>query len=258
MTIATDTAGRGPEETSRERRPERSGARPGRRPGTRRQLFWMVPLLIAMVGFLAYSLPPYLGLDPSQSRLPVHESFPPYYVLLVTHIFCGSVALVTGCLQMWPWLRQRHPRVHRWSGRLYFFAGCFPAGLAVLVVAPMSSTGLVGAVGNTMLAVLWLPITIAGYRAARQRRYGEHRKWMIRSFALTTSIVVNRVWMVVWIMILTPGLDTTYGGDMDALIHDATLVSIWLSWVVNLLVAEWWLQRGNPARGRARAAAARV
>ena len=49
-----------------------------------------------------------------------------------------------------------------------------------------------------------------GIGLTRQRRFAEHREWMIRSFALTTS-------------------------------------------VVNLLIAEWWLQRGRAAGGRLRA-----
>ncbi|MGH3977844.1 MAG: hypothetical protein ACRDRZ_02400 [Pseudonocardiaceae bacterium] len=36
------------------------------------------------------------------------------------------------------------------------------------------------------------------------------------------------------------------------MINAAAGASVWLSWVVNLLVAEWWLQRGRAARHRAR------
>ncbi|MGH3907643.1 MAG: DUF2306 domain-containing protein [Pseudonocardiaceae bacterium] len=163
---------------------------------SRRQLRWFVPLAVLLVAFVAFSLPPYLTFDPSQSRLPAtRDGFPLYYPLLVTHIFFGSVALLAGSLQVWPWFRQRYPAAHRMSGRVYIFGGVLPAGIAVLGVAPLSSTGFVSQVGNTMLALLWLPITIAGYRMARQRRFAEHREWMIRSFALTTSIVVNRLWV---------------------------------------------------------------
>ncbi len=101
----------------------------------------------------------------------------------------------------------------------------------------MSSTGFVSQVGNTILALLWLPITIADYRMARQRRFAEHREWMIRSFALTTSIVVNRLWLILLIIVLSPQVDTTFGGDAEAMITVAASASVWLSWVVNLLIA---------------------
>lgn len=240
--------------------PPATGAPSGRPDGRRRarQLRWVVPLLLVAVAFVLYALPPYLTLDPSRSRLPVPQGYPPYYPLLVAHIVFGSVALLAGCFQVWPWFRRRYPTAHRWMGRTYFFGGVFPAGIAVLGVAPVSSTGFVSQVGNTMLAVLWLATAVAGYRMARQRRFVEHRRWMIRSFALTTSIVVNRVWLILFVVLLLPHLDTTYGGDQDAMIRAAAGASVWMSWVLNLLVAEWWLERGNARRrgaGRRREAA---
>lgn len=224
---------------------------PARRHGPRRQLRWAVPLLLVAVAFVGYALPPYVTLDQSRSRLPVPEDYPQYYPLLVAHILFGSVALLAGCFQVWPWFRRRYPAAHRWMGRAYFFGGVFPAGIAVLGVAPVSSTGFVSQVGNTMLAVLWLVTSIAGYRMARQRRFVEHRRWMIRSFALTMSIVLNRVWLILFVVLLLPRVDTTYGGDQDAMIRAAAGASVWMSWVVNLLVAQWWLDRGD-ARSRAR------
>jgi hypothetical protein len=199
-----------------------------------------VPVLLGVVAlFLAVELPAYLGLDPATSRIPVRPDYVLHYPLLVAHILFGSVALVTACLQIWPWLRRTHPAVHRWSGRVYLFGGVFPGGLAVLGVAPFSSTGPVSAVGNTVLAVLWLLTAVAGYRAARGRRYGDHRRWMLRSVALTFSIVLNRVWLVAYLLLLTPVL----GADQPALVVAAAGASVWTSWVVNLLVVEWWVLR---------------
>jgi len=123
----------------------------------------------------------------------------------------------------------------------------FPGGLAVLGVAPVSSTGPVSAVGNTVLAVLWLVTSVAGYRAARSRRFGDHRRWMLRSVALTFSIVLNRIWLAVYVLLLMPVL----GHDEAALTLAAAGASVWTSWVVNLLVVEWWVlrprRRGVPA-----------
>lgn len=100
------------------------------------------------------------------------------------------------------------------------------------------------------LALLWFAVTFAGLVAARRRRYQEHRRWMIRSFALCVSIVVNRVWLVLFLVGLMPFLDGYYGGDMDALIEDAAVASIWTSWIVNLMIAQWWLDRKPKRRDR--------
>lgn len=95
--------------------------------GRGRQLRWVLPLGLACVAFVAFALPPYLTFDPSRSRLPAfREGFPLYYPLLVTHIIFGSVALLAGCMQVWPWFRRRHPVAHRMIGRVYVFGGCCP------------------------------------------------------------------------------------------------------------------------------------
>jgi Predicted membrane protein (DUF2306) len=64
-----------------------------------------------------------------------------------------------------------------------------------------------------MLALLWLPVTITGFWMARHKRFVEHREWMIRSYALTTSIVVNRLWGAVLVLVLLPQLDSTFGRE---------------------------------------------
>jgi hypothetical protein len=215
--------------------------RRGRRRGGRRRA-WLPALLALTVAFLVFSLPPYLGFDPARSRLPTHPDLPTYYPMLVGHILFGSVALVTGCLQVWPWLRSRFPVVHRWVGRLYLFGGVFPAGVVVLGVAPLSSTGFASAVGNTLLAVLWLVTSVAGYRAARQRRYADHRVWMVRGLALTLSIVLNRVWLVA-LLLLGMGVRGMYGVDEAAMAASAATASVWLSWTANLLFVEWFVLR---------------
>lgn len=129
----------------------------------------MAPLALLTVIFVAYALPPYLSLDPAQARIqpmPPHSS---YYPLLVTHIILGSAALLAACLQVWPWLRQTHRAIHRWSGLIYITAA-LPASVCVMIISPMGLHGANQRVGSTMLAVLWFGTTLAGFRAIRQRR----------------------------------------------------------------------------------------
>jgi hypothetical protein len=104
--------------------------------------------------FVAYAVPPYLTLDPARARtqpMPPHAS---YYLLLVTHIFLGSIALLAACLQVWPWLRRWHPAVHRWSGRVYVSVA-LSASVCVMIISPMGLYGANQRVANTMLALLW-------------------------------------------------------------------------------------------------------
>ncbi|MER7502474.1 DUF2306 domain-containing protein [Nonomuraea pusilla] len=230
-------------------------ARPATGPAPRRRWWrrpWVAPLAVVAIAFVAFSLPPYLSLDPAASRVPAPESFPPHFAVLSLHVVFGSVAMVTCCLQVWPWFRRRHPKAHRLLGRVYVFGGCLPGGALGLVVGLATPFGPVARASHVVLALLWIGCTYAGWRMARQRRYADHRRWMVRSFALTMSIVTNRLWGAVFTVALWPQLGTTFHGDEALLGSTVAALSSWLGWVLPLLLAEWWLERGDAARRRRR------
>jgi uncharacterized membrane protein YozB (DUF420 family) len=199
--------------------------------------------------FLVTSLPRYVGLDPTQSLVPTDRGAA-FYPALVTHILAGSVMLSAAVLQLWPWLRAHHSRVHRWSGRVYV-TSALVAGSAALVTAQFPSAGVAQQVGNTLLAVLLLTFTLLGFRAVRQRRFGDHREWMIRSTALAFSIVANRFWAAALIAIYVPGALTDPNIEFGAPeIEGAAIASVWVSWIGNLMFAEWWIHRKPKKRAR--------
>ncbi|MFJ5984864.1 DUF2306 domain-containing protein [Lentzea sp. NPDC092896] len=163
-----------------------------------------------------------------QARPPLHG--PVHYGLLVAHIFTGTVAVLAGVSQFWPRLRGRHPRVHRVMGRVYF-AAVLPSSLLGVVCAQLSLAGLSSSAPLTVLSVLWFVTALYGLKTARRRQFGEHRIWMIRGFALTGAAVTGRLWGLALGAVMPDG---------DGLLIFAT--ANWLSFVVNLLVAEWWIQ----------------
>ena len=208
---------------------------------------WSVaPLLVLVVAFVAFSLPPYLTFDPAQSRVPIAGTGPGYFPMLVGHVLFGSVAILTCCLQVWPWLRARYPDVHRRIGLVYVFGGVLPGGLLGLILGAQTPFGPVLRASNVLLALVWLTVTLAGYRAARQYRTAEHRRWMTRSVVLTLSIISNRVWAVVWVITLSPQLATTFGGSEVLMIQTIAGLSGWLGWVLPLVLTEWWLDARRP------------
>jgi hypothetical protein len=218
------------------------------------QLPWVAPLVIVAVAFIAFSLPPYLTLDPSKSRVPPPKGFALYYPLLVAHVLFGAVAMLTCCVQIWPWFRQRHPGAHRMIGRIYVFGSVIPAGLIGLMIGAVSPFGPFIRVSNVLLATLWLTCTITGFWMARHNRLVEHRRWMIRSFALTMSVITNRVWAAIAVVVLLPQLPTTFEGNATMMVQTIAGLSGWLGWVIPLLLAEWWLERGGVATLQAHAA----
>lgn len=209
---------------------------------------WVLPLAAIAVLFVAFSLPRYLTFDPAQSRVQQPE-IPVHYPLLVAHVIFGSIAMLTCCLQVWPRFRRTYPSIHRLLGRVYIFAGVAPAGVSALALAATTPFGPVTMVSNGLLATIWLGCTAAGFRAARQRRYADHRRWMIRSFVLTLSIITNRLWIVPMSVLLAPRLETSFGGNEELLEQAVSAIVAWLGWTLPLLAAQYWLDRDPRGKG---------
>ena len=206
-------------------------AAPTRRKVARRTsrlyLVWLVVAGLVCVAIAAFAASAYVTLDISQSRPPVRGAW--HYGLLVTHIFTGFVAVVTGIAQFVPWLRNRYPRVHRWTGRVYF-AAVFPSAVFAFVVACLSLAGLASLAPLSLLAVLWFVSAVQGLRYARARDFHAHRVWMIRNYAITAGAVTGRLWALALFAVFPNDLVTFATAN-------------WLGLVLNLLVAEWWIQR---------------
>ncbi|HEY1928569.1 MAG TPA: DUF2306 domain-containing protein [Caulobacteraceae bacterium] len=151
------------------------------------------------------------------------------YGFLTVHAGFAATALILGPFQFLRRLRQGRPTLHRWIGRTY--AVCSLAGgSAGLVLAFGAKTGPVSTAGFGSLAVLWLSATGLAWRAALGRRFAEHRRWMIRSYAMTFAAVTLRIYLP--FAFLSPwGYDNAYRAIS------------FLAWVPNLIVAEAYLRR---------------
>jgi uncharacterized membrane protein len=144
------------------------------------------------------------------------------------HLAGGAIALVAGALQLSSRLRARFIDAHRWSGRLYLLA-VMTGGVAALALAQHSSGGIAAQLGFGLLAVLWMGSAIAAYRHVRQGNIGQHRRWMLRSYALTFAAVTLRLYLPA----------SQIAGFPMAIAYP---VIAWLCWVPNLLAAEWYVR----------------
>ncbi len=84
--------------------------------------------------------------------------------------------------------------------------------------------------GFGLLAVLWLFTTANAYRHIRLGDRVAHRRWMIRSYALTFAAVTLRIYLP---------LSQVAGLPFDPAYQTIS----WFCWVPNLIVAEWIILR---------------
>jgi uncharacterized membrane protein len=149
------------------------------------------------------------------------------------HVFSAVAALLAGFTQFSPQLLRDNPKVHRLIGKIYvaniLFIN-FPAGLIMGVYA---NGGLPGKTAFLLLDVLWFFFTWKAYMCAKNKRYVDHKNYMIRSFALTFSAITLRTWKLI--------LSNIFAIDLAELY----VIDAWLGFVPNLLVAEIIIRKNN-------------
>jgi uncharacterized membrane protein len=194
-------------------------------------------LAVVVVAFLAYSLPPYFT---GGTRVP--STFAWHYPLLVAHVLFASAAMVCAVAQIWPGLRAARPVLHRLLGRLYVYTAV-PAALCAMVIGAATPFGPFLAVSNVALASLWLWFTINGYVAARQRRFAQHRRDMVRSATLALSIITNRIWTPILVIACQPLRDSVFGDGEEHFVWFVAGAGAWLGWSIPFVVVQRWLNR---------------
>jgi uncharacterized membrane protein len=150
---------------------------------------------------------------------------------LILHVIGGVAALLVGPLQFVTRIRSRSPALHRATGRIYV-AGCALAAPTGFVLALGTTAGPVAAVGFALPAILCGAFTWLGFRAVIQRRFDDHRDWMLRSYGVIAVAITLRL--------LIPASAFL---EFDFLA--AYRVNSWLAWIINLAVVEYAIRRGR-------------
>jgi hypothetical protein len=114
-----------------------------------------------------------------------------------------------------------------------YVASATALGVTGLILAPTAYTGLVASAGFTVLDLAMLFATWTAVRMILAGRYGEHRRWMIRSFSLIMAGVMLRVWVPIYDALAAAGI-------VDFSFETAYAAIAWLCWVPNLLLAIWF------------------
>jgi hypothetical protein len=154
------------------------------------------------------------------------------------HLLFALPVLFGAPLQFIARLRQRAPRVHRIVGQAYVIGACGAALMAIYLGATTEYEG--SRLSLVLTGLLWLFFTAAAWRLAVARNFIAHRAFMIRSYALAL--------VVVWLRLMYDFQDYLFFYVKNEDLRDATRE--WASWVVPLLLVEFWLSWLPQARGK--------
>ncbi len=149
---------------------------------------------------------------------------------LAIHTVSAATALLVGPLQFVRRIRTRWPGFHRATGKLYILA-CAIAAPSGFVLALGTSAGPIAGSGFAVCALLLVVFTWRGWRAVLERRFDDHRAWMLRSWALIAGAITLRLMLPFSGLVL--GLH----------FYPAYRVIAWLAWLTNLALVEIHLRR---------------
>jgi hypothetical protein len=147
-----------------------------------------------------------------------------------THVFTSILLLAAGFTQFSSFVLKEHRNLHRFMGRIYAYGIMiinFPAGMIMAVYA----NGLLPSkMAFIILDCLWFFFTYKAVVAIKNRDIKSHKRFMIRSYALTCSAITLRLWKII--------LENSFNLDPLPLY----MIDAWLGFVPNLLFAEWLIR----------------
>lgn len=195
-------------------------------------LFWVLSLAVA-VGSWRWMLG---GVAVQMEQMLYHEQLRP--LVLYTHIILAPVSLALVPFQLWQGLRKRRPAVHRLLGRVYGVTILF-SSISGLWLAVTADAGIYTSWGFGLLAIAWFMTTAMGVGLAMRGDFAGHRRWIIRSVAMTMAGITLRIYII-----------PTEVMDLGS--PDTYQAIAWLCWVPNLIAAELYLRWPRARKTRPR------
>lgn len=198
-------------------------------------IFFVIGILYASYLLLLLSLP-YLemrrGIDFLKTKQFIYHIKHWRYSFYI-HVFTSILIITSGLFQFSKTILSSYPKVHRVSGFIYLVVTLLISGPAALVMSFYANGGYPAQTSFVILSILWIGSTFLAYHHVRKKDYERHGKWMVRSYALTLSAVSLRLYSYLF---------DVFHLRMDPI--DLYILLSWLSWTLNLVVAEIFIRRG--------------
>jgi uncharacterized membrane protein len=159
----------------------------------------------------------------------------PRYSML--HLIPGVLMLLLMPLQFVRRIRERHIRLHRWSGRAILVLGAGVAISAFYFGIRIPFVPRVEAFIITLIDGTFVYSITRGFLAIRRKDVEAHRRWMIRAYAVVAAVATVR-------LVALP-LGLLYRTPEQA--SAALMASFVVGWLLTLGGAEWWLRQSPTA-----------
>lgn len=189
--------------------------------------FWLPITFFSLL--LIYNTIPYFGFSKNFSFIQERAVLflkPLYTFSFYIHIFAGMFCIGCALLQFSATILKKRKAIHIWSGRIYVL-------VVLLLGAPTGMYMSFFAKGTNaekalfmFMAIAWFFFTLKGFTTILQKNVLAHKNWMIRSYAMALTAVTFRIYYLI-----------LYAYNVELTLNYE--VSLWISVVGNLLVAEY-------------------
>lgn len=151
------------------------------------------------------------------------------------HVFTSILTLMAGFTQFSGFILKEHKPLHRVMGRIYVIAVIFINFPSGMILAFYANGHLPSRIAFIMLDSLWFWFTLKAFIEIRRGNVSAHKRFMMRSYALTFSAITLRTWKLI--------LSNTFVIDPVTLY----MIDAWMGFVPNLLLAEWLIRKKKMA-----------
>lgn len=153
---------------------------------------------------------------------------------ILIHTVGGTFMLGAGALALYIGWTKRWRKWHKVVGYAYLGGGSVGAVTAFILSVTYSHTLQSLGVSTGALSVVWLAFATMALRAAINKRFDNHRDWVIRSYVVSWTFVGCRIAQEVPLF--------------DHLGEEGFTAGVWLYWVMPVLMCEIALQWRHGAR----------
>ena len=155
------------------------------------------------------------------------------------HMIAGILILVLAPFQFNRGLRNRHRRLHRWTGRAILTLVLVSAISAIFfgvfdAKAPPLERPTIALFGS-----LFLFAAARAFVAIRMRDIVRHREWMIRMLGMAIAIGTMRIVSIGVAFLVRASWNTQF------------VLSMWVGWLISVIAAELWIRHTRPVPIRA-------
>ena len=216
--------------------------KPGRAVG---RFLWIAVIFLAFIGVAVGARRAIVLVKPgamSANKNPaagLDEHFAREKALTLLHVIPGILFMVLGPLQFVRNLREKHPALHRWNGRIFLTA----SGVIGVTGLTMALRGTVGGWDEKSAILIFGSFFLFALGKALWHvlhgEFAKHREWMIRGYAVGLAVATIRPIMASFFAVAvmhgqTPEPSKFFGA------------AFWIGFTAQVIVAEIWVRRTRP------------